>query len=66
MIDDLSKLLNEQPTAYDVDKAIEELEEVAYVDEDVNSFIDLEYATEIVKQGDVSDNACEKNIKVVE
>ena len=29
MIDDLSKLLDEQPTAYSVDKVVEELEENA-------------------------------------
>ena len=42
--------IDKEPTAYSVEKVIEELEEVAYVDEDVNSFVDLEDATEIVKQ----------------
>ena len=32
------------------EKIIEKLEEVAYVSEDVNSFVDLEDAIEIVKQ----------------
>lgn len=40
------------PTAYDVNKVIEELEEIAYVSEDVNSFVDLEDAIEIIKQGE--------------
>lgn len=53
------KYVEKIPTAYSIEKVIEELEEVAYVDEDVNNFIDLEDATEIVKQGDVSDDVCE-------
>ena len=46
------------PTAYSVDEVVGELEEVAYAHEDVNSFIDLEDAIEIVKQGGVSDDVC--------
>ena len=53
------RLLDNEPTAYSVDKVVEELEEVAYAHEDVNSFIDLEDAIEIVKQGGVSDDVCE-------
>lgn len=56
---DLQHLLYEQPTAYDIDKVVEGLEEVAYVSEDVNSFVDLEDAIEIVKQGSISDDVCE-------
>ena len=51
--------VEEQPTAYSVDKVVEELEEVAYVSEDVNSFVDLGDAIEIVKQGGVADDVCE-------
>lgn len=50
--------IKNQPTAYSVDKVVEELEEVDYTHEDVNSFIDLEDAIEIVKQGCVSDDVC--------
>ena len=55
----LYEVLVQQPTAYSVEKVVEELEEVAYVSEDVNSFVDLEDAIEIVKQGGVSDDVCE-------
>lgn len=50
--------IKNQPTAYSVDKVVEELEEVDYTHEDVNSFIHLEDAIEIVKQGCVSDDVC--------
>ncbi len=54
------QVINAQPTVYDIDKIVEELEEVAYVHEDVNSFIDLEDAIEIVKQGGIgTDDVCE-------
>lgn len=54
------QVINAQPTVYDIDKIVEELEEVAYVHEDVNSFIDLEDAIEIVKRGCVgTDDVCE-------
>lgn len=56
---DVFEEIRNMPTAYSSDKVVEELEEIAYVDEDVNSFVDLEDATEIVKQGDVSDDVCE-------
>lgn len=56
----IKNIVTEQPTAYDIDKIVEELEEVAYVHEDVNSFIDLEDAIEIVKRGCVgTDDVCE-------
>ena len=61
---DLREIINNQPTAYSVDKVVEELEEVAYVSEDVNSFIDLEDAIEIVKQGGVYE--AEQKLKEME
>lgn len=66
MVDDLIKLLDEQPTAYDIDKVIEELEENST---DYNELTDdgikrtqtlsLKDAIEIAKQGGVSDDVCE-------
>ena len=56
MIDDLSKLLDEQPTAYSVDKVVEELERFPLGNlgcQELNEII------EIVKQGSVSDDVCE-------
>ena len=53
---DVFKAVRGIPTAYDIDKVVEGLEEVAYVSEDVNSFVDLEDAIEIVKQGCSADN----------
>ena len=55
MIDDLSKLLDEQPTAYNIGKVIEELEmemkaSSGYSEERVSAF---SRAIEIVKQGGV-------------
>ena len=58
-IEMLEKAFKNSRQAYDIDKVVEELEDVAYVSEDVNSFVDLEDAIEIVKQGGVSDDVCE-------
>ena len=61
MIDDLSKLLDEQPTAYSVDKVVEELEierktanntyNSFNMDVDLGRVFGLEKAIEIVKHG---------------
>ena len=67
MLDDLVKLLNEQPTAYDVDKVIDELEKrkeevqrmkntcVALSDLEVCDIENVTYkrAIEIIKQGTI-------------
>lgn len=67
----LQHLLDEQPTAYDTDKVIEELEENAsrYTKKYVTPYgnngykdtkaISIHKAIEIVKQGGVSDDVCE-------
>ena len=67
---DLIKLVENQPTAYNVDKVVEELEKL----KNNNPFVygkndksrdasvsrqTLDYAIEIVKQGGVSDDVCE-------
>lgn len=64
MIDDLSKLIDEQPTAYDIDKVVEELKEkartvnvIAYGN--IYEAINKDVAIEIVNQGGVSDDVCE-------
>ena len=68
---DLQHLLDEQPTAYDTDKVIEELEENAsrYTKKYVTPYgnngykdtkaISIHKAIEIVKHGIVSDDVCE-------
>ena len=62
------RIINEQPTAYDVDKVVKELRRVSgngYRDVDgdyVPSMIETKKAIEIVKQGgvsDASDDVCE-------
>lgn len=53
--------IQEQPTAYDIDKVVEELEKSSkwvnetneYCDDDGNDYIPLSKAIEIVKQGGV-------------
>ena len=57
---DLQHLLDEQPTAYDVDKVVDELES-----DERHTFdgcINKRKAIEIVKQGGVSDDVCEYRI----
>ena len=67
----LKKYLDLQPTAYDIDKVVEELNELdvksitRYKDGNFGDFDGVEYyikkrkAIEIVKQGGVSDDVCE-------
>lgn len=66
MIDDLSKLLDEQPTSYSVGKVVEELKRIQDKAVSVNNEDISIYATgmmgkaiEIVKQGGVYDDVCE-------
>ena len=71
---DLQHLLDEQPTAYDIGKVVEELEENAsrYTKKYITPYgnngyrdtkaISVNKATEIVKQGGVSDDVCEYRI----
>ena len=53
----ISLLIDEQPTAYDIDKVVEQLEEVSFVDvdeeyaDDGQRMLFLHDATEIVKGG---------------
>ena len=55
MIDDLIKLLEEQPTAYDIDKVVEELKELPKCStwNHNSDNIDRNKAIEIVKHGGV-------------
>ena len=48
--------INEQPTAYDIDKVVEKLE--ADERHTFDGCINKRYAIEIVKQGSVSDDVC--------
>ena len=64
MIDDLVKLLDEQPTTYDVDKVVNQLKTDFSVKlygsgNSDNYLIPVKKAIEIVKNGGVSDNVCE-------
>ena len=65
MGDDLVKLLDAQPTAYDVDKVVAELEADSSVKlygsgNSDNYLIPVKRAIEIVKQGGIADDVCEK------
>ena len=56
-IKDVKTIIKEQPTAYDIDKVVAELES-----DDRHTFdgcINKRKAIEIVKQGGVSDDVCE-------
>ena len=59
---DLIKLVENQPTAYSVDKVVEELELHSFelgTDTIPVHYVRLNEAIEIVKQGSASDDACE-------
>ena len=65
------KDIQEQPTSYDIDKVVEELEGAMWLttndDGETNNLsiqvVSFEDAIEIVKQGGVYDNVCEYKIK---
>ena len=60
--DSVLRTIDEQPTAYDIDKVVGELKELkAYaVYEDINADTKwLDKAIEIVKQSNISDDVCE-------
>ena len=61
---DLQHLLDEQPTAYDVDEIVKQLIDDLPNNEDYlrQTTINLAYVIEIVKQGVVSDDVCEWRI----
>ena len=52
-------LLNNQPTAYSVDKVVEEFGKASWEETDISTVIYIDDAIEIVKQGGVSDDVCE-------
>ncbi len=74
-IKDVKTIIKEQPTAYDIDKVVEELEKNAsrYTKKYLTPYgnngyrdtkaISIHKAIEIVKQGSVSDDVCEYKIK---
>ena len=67
----MPQIINDEPTAYDIDKVVEELNELdvksitRYKNGNFGNFDGVEYyikkrkAIEIVKQGSVSDDVCE-------
>lgn len=61
---DVMKMIEEDPTAYDIDKVVEELEKAKTINVDVGfgtiyKTIRKDVALEIVKQGGVADDVCE-------
>lgn len=58
----ISKIIDEQPTAYDVDKVVEEIYEQSYFDCDEEyhdngyCIIDTDKAIDIVKRGGINEN----------
>ena len=67
-VDALHDYIQNMPTAYDVDKVVEELEKESFTTTDtlcggIFKAIRLSSAIEIVKQGGVYDNVCEYKIK---
>ena len=61
-VKDIKTIIKEQPTAYDVDKVVEELELHSFelgTDTLPVHYVRLNKAIEIVKQGGVSDDICE-------
>ena len=58
-IKDVKTIIKEQPTAYDIDKIVEELENASWEETDISTVIYIDDAIEIVKHGDVSDDLCE-------
>ena len=60
--DTVLRIIDEQPTAYDIDKVVEEIIEEAHntiVDFKLDKYIYTRKAIEIVKQGGVADDVCE-------
>ena len=63
---DLIKLVENQPTAYDIDKVVKELEEIKTIKGSMKTetcrkwdYGTVDKAIEIVKQDDISDDMCE-------
>ena len=49
--DTILRIINEQPTAYSVDKVVEELKNASWEETDISTVIYIDDAIEIVKQG---------------
>lgn len=50
-VEDLLKFINKQPTAYDIDKVVEEIKKQSFIDNELNKVIDLDEAIEVIKAG---------------
>ena len=59
---DIPLFIDEEPTAFDVEKVVEELEALKDEKELGSNKVMIKEAIEIVKQGGVADNACEWKI----
>lgn len=58
-IKDVKTIIKEQPTAYDIDKVVEEFRKASWEETDISTVIYIDDAIEIVKQGGVADDVCE-------
>ena len=47
----LKDIIDTTPTAYDVDKVVEELKKQSFIDNELNKVVDLDEAIEIIKAG---------------
>ena len=65
MIDDLVKLIDEQPTAYDIDKVVEELEEIKGSACDGKSCSECEYTSDCLEGEQSEKVAIDKAIEIV-
>lgn len=68
-VEALHEYIENMPTAYDIDKVVEELEKIEQHCLDISDWQGQSAicdAIEIVKKGGMSDDVCRKNIKVVE
>ena len=53
---DIKDVIYNMPTAYDIDKVVEELKNASWEETDISTVIYIDDAIEIVKQGGVSDD----------
>ena len=51
--------IKSQPTAYDVEKVVDELKDASWEETDISTVIYIDDAIEIAKQGGISDDVCE-------
>ena len=65
-LNSLKRCVEEQQTAYSIDKVVEELEKASWEETDISTVIYIDDAIEIVKHGGVADDMCEWRCDVYE